>query len=124
MKPYNTILLGAAGRDYANFLTYFKDNPAFRIVCFTANQIPGIEKRKFPKKLAGRLYRKDIPIYLEKDLPKLIKKFKVDYCFLSYSDLAHQDVMEKASIVLANNCNFGLLGKGIYIITYLFIFVN
>ena len=89
---------------------YFKDNPAFNVIAFTAAQIPGIEKRKFPKQLAGKLYKKDIPIYSEKDLPNLIKKYKIDYCFLSYSDLSHQDVMEKASLVLANGSNFALLG--------------
>ena len=109
-KPYNAIIVGAGGRDFHNFLRYFKDNPSFNVVCFTADQIPGIEKRKFPKKLSGRLYKKDIPIYLEKDLPRLIKKLKVDYCFLSYSDLSHQQVMEKASLVLANGANFSFLG--------------
>ncbi len=104
------IILGAAGRDYHNFLTYFKDNSLYEVVCFTAAQIPGIEKRKFPKKLAGKLYKQDIPIYSEEKLPELIKKYKIDEVVLSYSDLSHLEVMEKASIVLANGANFRLLG--------------
>ena len=107
---YNAIIVGAGGRDFHNFLRYFKDSKEFNVVCFTAEQIPGIEKRSFPKKLAGRLYKKNIPIYPERELEKLIKKYKVDYCFLSYSDLSHQEVMEKASLVLSYGCNFSLLG--------------
>ena len=107
---YNTIIIGAGGRDFFNFLKYFKDNATFHVVCFTADQIPGIENRKFPKQLAGSLYKKDILIFPEKDLAKLIKKYKVDYCFLCYSDLSHQKVMEKASLILANGANFALLG--------------
>lgn len=109
-NKYNVILSGAAGRDYHNFLLYFKDNPSFNVVCFTATQIPGIEKRKFPKKLSGKLYKKDIHIFPEKDLPKLIKKYNIDYVFLSYSDLSNQYAMEFASKVLASGANFALLG--------------
>jgi len=104
------IILGAAGRDYWNFLTYFKDNPNYDVVAFTQAQIPGIEKRKFPKELAGRLYKKDIPFYPEEKLPELIKKLNVDYVNLAYSDLSNQEVMEKAGIILANGANFLLLG--------------
>ena len=70
-KPDRCVLLGAAGRDYFNFLQYFKDNPAFEVVCFTAAQIPGIEKRVFPKELAGKYYHKDIPIYSEERLAEI-----------------------------------------------------
>lgn len=116
MKKRNVIILGAGGRDFHNFLTYFKNNKNYNVVCFTADQIPGIEKRVFPKSMAGRLYKKSIPIYPESDLPKLIKKFKVDDVFLCYSDLSHQQVGDKASIVLANGANFALLGtKSTYI---------
>ena len=106
----NVIIIGAAGRDYENFLVYFKDNPEFNVVCFTQAQIPGIEKRSFPKELAGKLYKKDIPFYSEEKLPELIKKFKVDYAYLSYSDLSAQQVLDKASIVLSAGANFALLG--------------
>ncbi len=104
------IILGAAGRDYHNFLTYFKDNSLYDVICFTAAQIPGIEKRTFPKELAGKLYKNDIPIYSEKNLPDLIKKFNIDEVILAYSDLSHQEVMEKASVALANGASFRLLG--------------
>ena len=110
MKKVNVIIMGAAGRDYENFLVYFKDNPLYNVVAFTQAQIPGIEKRKFPKNLAGKLYNKDIPFYSEEKLPELIKKFKVDYVYLCYSDLSAQQVLDKASIVLANGANFALLG--------------
>ena len=106
----NVIIIGAAGRDYHNFLTYFKNNSEFNVVAFTQAQIPGIEKRNFPKELAGRNYKHNIPFYPEEKLPELIKKFNVEYVFLCYSDLSHQDVMDKASIVLANGANFALLG--------------
>ncbi|MEK6932851.1 MAG: GTPase [Nanoarchaeota archaeon] len=106
----NVIILGAAGRDYEDFLQYFKDNPEFNVVCFTQAQIPGIEKRSFPKQLAGKLYKKDIPFYPEEKLPELIKKFKIDYVYLCYSDLSAQEVLNKASVVLANGANFALLG--------------
>ena len=113
---HNVIIAGAAGRDLHNFLTYFKNNKDFHVICFTATQIPGIEKRTFPKKLAGKLYRKNIPIYPESQLSKLIKKHNIDYVFLSYSDLSNQSVMEFASKVLASGANFALLGpKDTYI---------
>ena len=104
------IIMGAAGRDFHNFLVFFKDNPAYEVVAFTASQLPGIEKRTFPKELAGRLYRNDIPIYPEEMLPELIKKFSIDLAVLAYSDLKDTDVMHKAS--LANSCgaDFMLMG--------------
>src|SRR3989344_3467074 len=104
------IILGAAGRDYHNFLTYFKDNPNYEVVAFTQAQIPGIEKRKFPKQLAGRLYKKDIPFYPEEKLSELIKKLNVDEVVFSYSDVSHEYVMHLASISLANGADFVLLG--------------
>ncbi|MBS3147005.1 GTPase [Candidatus Woesearchaeota archaeon] len=110
MKKRNVLIAGAAGRDYHNFLIKYKDNPYYDVKCFTAAQIPGIEKRKFPKKLAGRLYKKDIPIFSEYLLPELIKKYDINNVVLSYSDLSHLDVMHKASLVLANGANFILLG--------------
>ncbi len=105
------IIMGAAGRDFHNFNVYFKDNKNYKVVCFTAAQIPGIEKRTYPAKLAGRLYPKGISIYSEEKLSRLIKKHKIDFVFLSYSDLSYAHVMHKASEVLAAGANFGLLGK-------------
>ena len=77
MKKRNVIIMGAGGRDFHNFITYFKDNPTYKVICFTATQIPGISKRSFPRCLTGRLYRSDIPIYPEEKLPYLIKKHKI-----------------------------------------------
>ena len=110
MKKRNVLIVGAAGRDYWNFLTYFKDNPYYNVVAFTQTQIPGIEKRKFPAELAGGLYKKDIPFYPEEKLPELIKKLKVDKVVFAYSDVKHEDVMHLASIALANGADFILLG--------------
>ncbi len=104
------IILGAAGRDFHNFLTYYKNNPDFLVVAFTATQIPGIEKRDFPAKLAGRRYPRGIPIFLEEDLPALIKDHFVDEVVFSYSDISHIDVMHKASIALSCGASFTLLG--------------
>ncbi len=110
MKKINVIILGAAGRDFHNFNTYFRDNPHYNVVCFTAAQIPNIANRVYPNQLAGRLYSKGIPIYPEGRLIELIKKYSVDKVVFSYSDISHEKVMHKASIALANGANFELLG--------------
>lgn len=73
------IIMGAAGRDFHNFNTFFRDNEEYEVVAFTATQIPNIENRKYPSSLAGKLYPNGIPIYPEEELPELIKKFNVDY---------------------------------------------
>jgi predicted GTPase len=109
-KIKKVIIIGAAGRDFHNFLTYFKDKPEYKVVCFTAAQIPGIEKRKYPASLAGRLYPKGIPIYPEKDLAKLVKKFKVDEIVFSYSDVSYQYLMNLASLAMAAGASLRLLG--------------
>jgi predicted GTPase len=110
MKKRNVCILGAGGRDFHNFLTKYKENPYYDVKFFTATQIPGIEKRKFPKELAGRLYKQDIPIFLEHNLSSLINKYKINDVIFSYSDLLPEEVMHKASIALANGANFRLLG--------------
>ncbi len=104
------IIMGAAGRDFHNFNTYFRDNPDYRVVAFTATQIPDIEGRKYPAALAGKLYPKGIPIEAEAELDKLIAAHKVDDVHLAYSDLPHAYVMDKATQVLAAGANFVLLG--------------
>jgi predicted GTPase len=104
------LIMGAAGRDFHNFNTYFRDNPDYRVVAFTATQIPDIEGRKYPAALAGKLYPKGIPIEAEADLDKLIAAHKVDDVHLAYSDLSHEYVMHKASQVQAAGANFVLLG--------------
>lgn len=104
------IIMGAAGRDFHNFNTVYRNNPDYKVVAFTAAQIPGIEEKKYPKELAGRLYPKGVPIHKESELPQLIKKFSVDEVVFAYSDVSHEYVMHKASLVLANGASFILLG--------------
>jgi predicted GTPase len=106
----NVIIMGAAGRDYHNFNTYFRNNKNYKVVAFTHAQIPYIVNKFYPKVLAGRLYPKGIPIFPEKMLPKLIEKYKVDEVVLAYSDLTHLDVMNKASIVMSHGADFKLMG--------------
>ncbi len=104
------IVMGAAGRDFHNFNVYFRNNPAYKVVAFTATQIPDIEGRKYPAELAGKLYPKGIPIYSEADLTSLINEHKSDDVHFAYSDVAHEYVMNKASQVMAAGANFILLG--------------
>ncbi len=104
------IIMGAAGRDFHDFNTYFRDNSQYEVVCFTATQIPDIEDRVYPKELAGSLYPNGIPIYSESRLRELIKRYNVDKVFLSYSDISHNYVMDKASIVLSSCADFSILG--------------
>jgi predicted GTPase len=110
MPKKNVIIIGAAGRDFHNFNTYFRDNESYNVVAFTAAQIPDIDGRKYPKELAGKLYPKGIPIFPEKELPQLIHKFKVNDCVFSYSDVKYQKVMSVSAIVNASGANFVLLG--------------
>jgi len=106
----NVIIIGAAGRDFHNFNTYFRGNELYNVVAFTAAQIPDIDGRKYPKELAGDLYPEGIPIYAEEELPKLIKDLKVDDCVFSYSDLPYNKVMGISAIVNTAGANFMLLG--------------
>jgi predicted GTPase len=93
MTRKNVIIIGAAGRDFHNFNTVYRDNEFYNVVAFTAAQIPDIAGRKYPKELAGKLYPDGIPIYTEDRLPQLIKELKADYCVFSYSDVTYQKVM-------------------------------
>ncbi len=104
------IVMGAAGRDFHDVQTFFKSHPSFRVVAITAAQIPFIASRAFPRELAGPTYEADIPIFDEAELPRLIAAHAIDFVFLSYSDLAHVDVMHKASLVEACGASFSLLG--------------
>jgi len=106
----NVIIIGAAGRDFHNFNTYFRGNEDYNVVAFTAAQIPDIEGRKYPAVLAGDLYPDGIPIYAEEDLPKLIKELDVDDCVFSYSDVTYDKVMAASAIVNSAGTNFMLLG--------------
>ena len=108
--PQKVIIMGAAGRDFHDFNMYFRENPDFEVVAFTATQIPDIEGRQYPPELAGTLYPKGIPILPESELTELIRKHNIDLVFLSYSDLPYEYVMHKASEVLAAGADFSLLG--------------
>ncbi|PLW97303.1 MAG: GTPase [Marinilabiliales bacterium] len=106
----NVIIIGAAGRDFHNFNTYFRGNEDYNVVAFTAAQIPDIDGRKYPSVLAGDLYPDGIPIYDESELVKLIKELKVDDCVFAYSDVTYNRVMGVSAIVNAAGANFILLG--------------
>lgn len=107
----NVIIIGAAGRDFHNFNTYFRGNKNYNVVAFTAEQIPGIDNRIYPKELAGEeLYPNGIQIYPESKLPELIKKFNVDECVFAYSDKPYNYVMSISAIVNAAGADFVLQG--------------
>lgn len=110
MNKIKVIIMGAAGRDFHNFNVYFRDNSNYEVVAFTATQIPDIAGRKYPAELSGPLYPEGIPIYPEEELPDLIRGKQIDQVILAYSDLPHQYVMDKASIVLAHGADFRLMG--------------
>jgi predicted GTPase len=110
MSKKNVIIIGAAGRDFHNFNTYYRKNDAYNVVAFTAAQIPDIEGRKYPAELAGSLYPQGIPIYAEEDLSKLIKELEVDDCVFAYSDVPYQHVMSVGALVNAAGANFIQLG--------------
>ena len=96
---FNCIIMGAAGRDFHDFRTFFIDHPEFHVCAFTATQIPFIAQRSYPQALAGDTYNADIPIYDEEELPGLIAELKIDFVFFAYSDLPHAEVMHRAAIV-------------------------
>ncbi|HEA67437.1 MAG TPA: GTPase [Desulfobacterales bacterium] len=110
MSKKNVIIIGAAGRDFHNFNTYFRGNESYNVVAFTAAQIPDIEGRKYPAELAGDLYPDGISIYAEEDLNRLIKELNVDDCVFSYSDVSYQHVMSIGAKVNAAGANFVMLG--------------
>jgi predicted GTPase len=102
--------MGAGGRDFHNFNVYFKTRPAYRVIAFTATQIPGIDDRRYPAVLAGPRYPKGIPILPEEDLPRIVAENDIDEVVFAYSDVAHEYVMHKASWVAALGCDFRLMG--------------
>ena len=108
--PTRIIIMGAAGRDFHNFNTVFREDPASRVVAFTATQIPNIEGRRYPAALAGSLYPEGIPIFAESELPRLVRELKADQVVFAYSDVSHETVMHKASLVLACGADFRLIG--------------
>ena len=110
MAKIRTIIMGAAGRDFHNFNTFYRDNEEYEVVAFTATQIPNIEGRKYPAELAGGLYPNGIPIYPESELENLIRDEEIDQVVFAYSDVPHEYVMHKASLVNAAGADFRLLG--------------
>jgi predicted GTPase len=110
MTPIRTVIMGAAGRDFHNFNVYFRDNPDYEVIGFTATQIPNIEGRVYPPGLAGSHYPDGIPIYAENELEKLIKDQSIDQVIFAYSDVPHEYVMHNASLVLSAGADFRLMG--------------
>ncbi len=110
MTKQRVLIMGAAGRDFHNFNVYFRHNPTYEVVAFTATQIPNIEGRVYPAELAGPLYPAGIPIYPEAELVDLIKAWQIDQVIFAYSDVPHEYVMHKASAVLAAGADYRLLG--------------
>jgi predicted GTPase len=110
MTRIRTLIMGAAGRDFHNFNVFFRDNKDYEVVAFTATQIPNIEGRKYPAALAGSLYPNGIDIYSESELVRLIKDLKVEQVIFAYSDIPHEVMMHKASIVLAAGADFRMMG--------------
>jgi predicted GTPase len=112
MSRIRTIIMGAAGRDFHNFNTYYRDNDQYDVVAFTANQIPNIDGRKYPAELAGRLYPNGIEIFPESELGNLIKKLDVDEVVFAYSDVPYEYVMHQSALVNAMGADFKLIGTG------------
>lgn len=110
MERRKVLILGAAGRDFHNFNTFFRNNKNYEVVCFTATQIPGIETRKYPPALAGPLYPNGIPIYPEDNFEKLIREKGIQDVAFSYSDVSHPYVMHHASRAMAAGASYLLLG--------------
>jgi predicted GTPase len=104
------IIMGAAGRDFHNFNIYFRGNPRYRVLAFTAAQIPTIDERLYPPELSGELYPEGVPIYPESQLTELIRKHEIDLVAFSYSDVPHVEVMHKASAAMAEGADFVLIG--------------
>ena len=110
MSKTRVIIMGAAGRDFHNFNVYFRDHEQYDVVAFTATQIPHIENRRYPPELAGPGYPQGISIHEEKELPQLIAEHDVDQVIFAYSDVSHEYVMHRASLVLAAGADFRLMG--------------
>jgi predicted GTPase len=110
-RARRVVIMGAGGRDFHNFNTFFKDNRNYEVVAFTASaQIPGIDDRKYPKSLAGPAYPKGIPIYSEQELPEIVRERDVDLVVFAYSDVSHEYVMHKASWVASMGPDFMVMG--------------
>jgi predicted GTPase len=110
MAKIRTLIMGAAGRDFHNFNTFYRDNPKYEVIAFTATQIPNIEGRKYPAALAGEYYPEGIPIHPESELVDLIRNENIDQVLFAYSDVPYEYVMHKAALVNATGADFRLMG--------------
>ncbi len=110
MNKIRTLIMGAAGRDFHNFNVFYRNNPAYEVIAFTATQIPYIDDRKYPAELSGKMYPKGIPIYPEEMIYDLIKKHKIDEVVFSYSDVSFNYIMEKGARINAAGASFKMLG--------------
>jgi predicted GTPase len=110
MHRMKTVIMGAAGRDFHNFNTVYRDNPTYDVVAFTATQIPNIDGRRYPASLAGRLYPKGIPIVAERELEALIRRHRIEEVVFAYSDVPYSHVMSRGSVANACGAHFKLLG--------------
>ena len=111
MARLKTVIMGAAGRDFHNFNTYYRGNPDYEVVAFTATQIPNIEGRRYPPELAGEDYPNGIPIVAEEELERVVRENGVDQVVFAYSDVTNQHVMDAASKALAAGADFVLMGN-------------
>jgi len=109
-RKTRVVIMGAAGRDFHNFNVFFRGNPDYEVVAFTATQIPNIEGRVYPAELAGPDYPGGIPIFPEEELGRLVREKDTDQVIFAYSDVSHEYVMHKASIALAAGADFRLMG--------------
>ncbi len=109
-RQQRVVILGAAGRDFHDFNSFFRANRAYRVAAFTATQIPNIDDRVYPAEIAGPDYPSGIPILPEDELEAIIAAEQIDFCVFSYSDISHEYVMHLASRALAAGSGFALLG--------------
>ncbi|MDP8321426.1 MAG: cyclic 2,3-diphosphoglycerate synthase [Candidatus Stygibacter australis] len=110
MMKKKVLIMGAAGRDFHNFNLYYRDNESYNVIAFTATQIPGIDDKKYPAELAGKLYPAGIPIKPESDLIDLIKEYDIDQVLFAYSDVPYERVMHNAAMVNAAGADFIMMG--------------
>lgn len=109
-EQIRVIIVGAAGRDFHDFNTFWRRDARYEVVAFTAAQIPDIHGRTYPAELCGERYPDGIPIEPEEKLPELIRQYQVDQVAMAYSDLPHEEVMHKAALVNAAGSDFRIMG--------------
>ena len=110
MARTRILIMGAAGRDFHNFNTYYRGNEAYEVCAFTATQIPYINDRRYPPELAGELYPEGIPIRDESEMPELVRRYGVQEIVFAYSDVPYAYVMHRSALANSLGCDFTLLG--------------